>query len=246
MTVVTPRILVVSGSRICRRVVEMTFADQPVELDIATTCEAAIAAWDDRPAAVVLVDLGLEPPGALALVSHVRAHAGDRHVGVLAMAGPADVVDDASYGEAGVDGVLRKPLDSLQLIEAVRDVLRAARAPREDRGAGRDAAQSTPAPVSDAGIVAMGSPDTRLDDADLERVAARVAVIWGGDARREAEVRDVVTARAEGLAAAVAERLVREMAPAVVQEVARLVVADVSERLVREEISRLRAQYRTA
>ena len=231
MTVVIPRVLVVSESRITRRVVEMTFADQPVELVVAITGPAGLAAWDAQPSAVVLADVAMEGTDGLALARRVQATAGTRPAAVLLMAAQHDVVDDAANAAADVRGVIHKPLDSLQLIEAVRDVLRSARPPRP---APVDIAPLVPeveaaAPTAERLSLALDAPPEApsavLDERELERVAARVAALWGGDARHEAE------------------RLVREMAPALVQEVARLVVADVSERLVREEIVRMRSAH---
>lgn len=256
MTVVIPRVLVVSQSRITRRVVEMTFADQPVELVVAITGPAGLAAWDAQPCAVVLADVTMDGTGGLAIAQHVQATAGRRAAAVLLMAGQHDVVDDAANAAADVRGVIHKPLDSLQLLESVREALRTARPPRPAPaaavlpvGTALAAASETvlaSAPEAHALPEAPGAPGSSeaervapamaaapeppaaaLDDQDLERVAARVAALWSADARHEARV----------------DALVREMAPALVQEVARLVVADVSERLVREEIARLRSAH---
>lgn len=104
MTVVIPRVLVVSESRITRRVVEMTFADQPVELVVAITGPAGLAAWDAQPFAVVLADVAMDGTGGLALARHVQAKAGSRPAAVLLMAGQHDVVDDAANAAADVRG----------------------------------------------------------------------------------------------------------------------------------------------
>ncbi len=273
MTVVTPRVLVVSESRITRRVIEMTFADQAVDLVLSASGQEGVEAWDAAPAAVVLADASMAPPDGLAVARHVQATAGARPAAVLLMAGQSDPVDAAAMADADVRGVIRKPLDSLQLIDAIRDVLRTARAPRPPQSLTPQVAASLgdATPAADAPDPA---PDTAMRDAsrdeapmvlcddDLERVAARVAAIWSGDARHAAAVQALVSARVDDLAevsaasaaAAVerlapaaaseaADRLVRELAPALVQQVARLVVTDVSERLVREEIARLRSQH---
>ncbi len=274
MTVVTPRVLVVSESRITRRVIEMTFADQPVELVLSASGQEGVEVWDASPAAVVLADVTMAAPDGLALARHVQATAGARPAAVLLMAGQSDSVDAAAMADADVRGLIRKPLDSLQLIDAIRDVLRTARAPRSSQPStpqvaaspgeatpAADAPDPGPAPEAVTAAPREESPVTLIDD-DLERVAARVAAIWSGDARHDAAVHALVAARADDLAAAsaafaaaaverlapaaaseAAERLVRELAPALVQQVARLVVADVSERLVREEIARMRSAH---
>lgn len=263
MTVNSPRVLVVSESRITRRVVEMTFADQPLELVMAPSGAAGLDAWQARPAAVVVVDLTMEPPDGLAVARHLADHGGG--VPVIAMAGQNDAVDEVALADAGVRGVLRKPLDSMQLVDAVRAALRDGRrlapaaapwpvavAPAEATSAPMEAAWDAPDAVDalehdSGGSGQAPAPAPALTDADLERVAARVVAIWTGDQAREERVSTLVNERVDRVVpaatTAAAERLVRELAPAVVAEVARLVVADVSERLVREEIARMRAAH---
>jgi CheY-like chemotaxis protein len=294
MTVTTPRLLVVSESRITRRVIEMTFADQSVDLVSATTGPDGLAEWERQPATIVIADLVMDGLDGLGLARQLADRGGDASPAVLLLASQTDMVDEAAIAAAGVRAVLRKPLDSLELVEAVR----AARcSPRPTRDGVSPAASSSVAalppavepaahPVPDAAPVATPAmvapadePSTAgrpaaadagpadaaaaawpdLRDADLERVAERVAAIWSGDVRREERVTALVAERAGQLAATsaaaavervapvaaseAAERLVRELAPRLVAEVARLVVADVSERLVREEIARLRAAH---
>jgi len=263
MTVAPPRVLLISESRITRRVVEMTLADQQVDLVSAGTSQEGLAAWNEQAAAVVLADLAMDaPPDGLGIARHVHAHAGERPVAVLLMAAPNDPVDDAAMAAAGVRAVIRKPLDSLQLIEAVRGAMRANRTtqapwapPALPEAPGPTEAGAEEAPAVDMTASAVPRP---LRDDDLERVAARVAAIWSGDEHHERRMAALLTERAEQAAAAsavataervapaatseAAERLVRELAPALVAEVARLVVADVSERLVREEIARMRSE----
>ena len=270
MTVTTPRLLVVSESRITRRVVEMTFADQAVELVTASTGPDGLAEWERHPAAVVIADLAMDGLDGLSLARTLADRAGERAPSVLLMAGQNDVVDDAAVVAAGVRAVLRKPLDSLQLVDAVRSATRAGRpaepppASEAVAAAGLVEAASVPgpavAPVTvPEPVVAASGAGVDLGDEDLERVAARVAAIWSGDVQREQRVAALMAERAEQVAASsaaaavervapaaaseAAERLVRELAPRLVAEVARLVVADVSERLVREEIARMRAAH---
>lgn len=295
MTVTTPRILVVSESRITRRVVEMSFADQKVELVSAASGAEGLAAWEQQPASVIVADLTMDAPDGLGIAHHVLDRAGDRAPAMILMAGANEAVDDTAMAGAGVRVVLRKPLDSLQLVEAVRAATRTARPapaatspradadrmpvppsaaepaeapavppvepPPPDHGSAfqgeASAAPWPPAPMADVVARDAAAEPVPFDLADeaLERVAARVAAIWSGDAGREERVAALVAERAGRAAASemervapaaaseAAERLVRELAPKLVAEVARLVVADVSERLVREEIARMRAEH---
>ncbi|MEZ5290529.1 MAG: response regulator [Vicinamibacterales bacterium] len=124
MTVSTPRVLVVSESRITRRVVEMTFADQPVELVVAADGRTGVEQWQAKPPAVLVVDFTMGPPDGLTMARQVRDAQGDAAPPVILMAGQGETVDDGVLASAGVRGVLRKPLDSMQLIDAVRGAIR--------------------------------------------------------------------------------------------------------------------------
>lgn len=252
MTVTPPRLLVVSESRITRRVVEMTFADQSVDLVSASTGPDGLAAWQRHPAGIVVADLAMDGLDGLSLSRRLLDEGGDHAPAVILLVGQSEAIDDAAMAAAGVRAVLRKPLDSLQLVEAVRAATRPGRAqdvPTPPAAMIAEPAAAAVADVAPEAAVAIvdalpapsfaalddAAPAPTLRDEDLERVAARVAAIWSGDVAR---VAPAATSEA-------AERLVRELAPKVIAEVARLVVADVSERLVREEIARMRADHGT-
>lgn len=248
MTVTPPRLLVVSESRITRRVVEMTFADQSVDLVSASTGLEGVAEWHRHPAAIVVADLAMDGLDGLGLARQLQEAGGEHPPAVILLAGQNDAVDDITMAAAGVRAVLRKPLDSLQLVDAVRAATRPTRAPEpvapvasahvDDAPSAASAASDDVAPAglrTPTEAMPVATPAVDLRDEDLERVAARVAAIWSGDVARVAPA----------AASEAAERLVRELAPQVIAEVARLVVADVSERLVREEIARMRAGHGT-
>jgi CheY-like chemotaxis protein len=253
MTVNTPRLLVVSESRITRRVVEMTFADQPVELVSATTGPDGLAEWERHPAAVVIADLVMDGLDGLSLARALADRGGEQAPAVLLMAAQSDVIDDAAMAAAGVRAVVRKPLDSLQLVDAVRAATRAGRPPEPPAAVAAVpvAAPWAPAtavsgPVSDdsadhdraATATAVAPPDVTLRDEDLERVAARVAAIWSGDVAREDRVTALVAERAGQLAATSAAAAVERVAPAAASEAAERLVRELAPRLV-AEVARL-------
>lgn len=254
MTVASPRVLLISESRITRRVVEMTFADQPVDLVTSSTSQEGLAAWEHAPAAVVLADFATDaPPDGLALARQLHARAGERPVSVLLMAGQHDHVDDRELAAAGIREVLRKPLDSLQLIEAVRGAVRATRnqAPWAPPAVPDVVAPvegvvdpSVPPPAADIPeeTPAMNSAEHDLPyplrDEDLERVAARVAAIWSGDEDRERRLASMLADRAGQAAAATAAAAAERVAPAATSEAAERLVRELAPALV-AEVARL-------
>lgn len=255
MTVATPRVLVVSESRITRRVAEATFADQDVELVLASNGQQGLEMWAAQPASVVVVDLTMEPPDGLTVARQVGASAVPP--AVIALAGQNDAVDEDAVADAGVRALLRKPLDSKQLMEAVHTALRtpapAAHPARAEAQAEVPTAPWTPAPVEpevvdDAFLPPSVPPAEALErwgalapapapaepaaaagaltDDDLERIAARVMALWSSSFGGGAPVADKLTERAERVAA--------DSASAVVEKVAPQAAAAAAERLVRE------------
>ena len=140
MTVATPRVLVVSESRITRRVVEMTFADRAVAargVRGRARCHRRLA-----DAAAGSADRRHRHGRARRLrrwrASCAATPPAPRRP-VLLLAGQSDVIDEPAVVEARVSAVLRKPLDSHQLVDAVRQALRAGPPPAAapDRRTGR-------------------------------------------------------------------------------------------------------------
>ena len=257
MTVTPPRLLVVSESRITRRVVEMTFADQSVDLVSAATGPDGLAEWQRHPAAIVVADLAMDGLDGLSLARQLLDQGGDRAPATILLAGQHDTVDDAAMAAAGVRAVLRKPLDSLQLVDAVRAATRPARS--ADGGAAAANVVNVPAiPTADSEVT-MSSAATALDgpspltglagelhpppaldlrDEDLERVAARVAAIWSQDVAHEARMAAMVAERAEQNAAGSVAAAVERVAPAVATEAAERLVRELAPQVI-AEVARL-------
>lgn len=257
MTVATPRVLVVSESRITRRVAEATFTDQDVELVLASNGQQGLEMWAAQPASVVVVDLTMEPPDGLTVARQVGAS--PVPPAVIALAGQNDAVDEDAVADAGVRALLRKPLDSKQLMEAVHTALRtpapAAHLARAEAQAEVTTAPWTPAPVE---------PEV-VDDAFLPPPVPPAEALerWGGPVVAPAPAPPAPAAAAGGLtdddleriAARVmalwsssfgagapvaeklterAERAAADSASAVVEKVAPQAAAAAAERLVRE------------
>jgi DNA-binding response OmpR family regulator len=209
MSVATPRVVVVSESRITRRVVEMTFADQPLQLAVFAAGQDAVDDWQTRPPAVLIADIALQSTDGYALARELRAHAAGQKSAVLLLAGQSDTVDDAAVADAQVSAVLRKPLDSHQLIDAVRQALRTGPPPPVAVAQPVSAAAAVVAAAGSA--VAVAEPEPLPDDAgaaatrEAQVAADDVALLLGresvldGDTTAGAWVDDT-TAAADGLA----------------------------------------------
>lgn len=262
MSVVTPRVVVVSESRITRRVVEMTFADQPLQLAVFTAGSAAVDDWQARPPALLIADVAMQAPDGYALAHELRAHPAGDKASVILLAGQADVVDEPAVAAARVSAVLRKPLDSNQLVDAVRQALRSGPPPAVESvfqpvasGAAAVAVamiESEPAAAASPsdGAEPGGLADTfhalldveqglrpslappSFGDDEVNRIALRVAGIVATDAALAARIELAIVGRAEPAVASAAEREAARLAPELVAAIADRVVREIAATLV--------------
>lgn len=178
MSVATPRVLVVSESRITRRVVEMTFADQPLQVAVFGDGAAAADDWQTRPPAVLITDIALQATDGYTLARTLRAAPSGEKACVILLASQADGVDEAAVAAVRASAVLRKPLDSHQLIDAVRQALRT----------GPPAAVAAPAAVETPAVGAAAAVIDATAEVEMPAlVAVAVAGGGGGVAVAEAE-----------------------------------------------------------
>jgi CheY-like chemotaxis protein len=161
----------------------MTFADQPLQLAVFAAGSAAVDDWQVRPPAVLIADIAMQPPDGYALARELRAHPAGDKAAVILLAGQTDVVDEAAAAETRASAVLRKPLDSHQLIDAVRQALRSGPPPAVVPVGQPAAVASTATAVAaavaepEAGVATAPPP---LDvEPDVQGVVADVARVMG-------------------------------------------------------------------
>lgn len=263
MAVDIPRVLVVSESRITRRVAEATFADQNVDVALASTGQQGLDAWATQAAAVVVVDLSLESPDGLTVARQVAA--ASPSPAVIALAGPNDAVDEDAVAAAGVRALLRKPIDSKQLMDAVWAALlapseMATPRPRSAMPVDPPTAPWSPAPMMpmvDDGLLPAVPPGEALErwgvpppEAAVPPVPgsaeAGVSTLTDDDLERVAarvmalwESRLATGASAGEMLTLHAEHVAADSATAALERVAPQAAAAAAERLVRELAPRL-------
>jgi len=184
MSVATPRVLVVSESRITRRVIEMTFADQPLQLAVFADGTAASDDWQARPPAALIADIAMQAPDGYALAAMLREQPAGEKACVILLAGQADVVDEAAVAAVRASAVLRKPLDSHQLIDALRQALRAGPPAAVEAaivGAAVEAQVQVAVAAGGGGVAVADAipPDAGAATGDAPIAAAGVALLIG-------------------------------------------------------------------
>src|SRR3954470_7299270 len=117
------KLLLADDSETIQRVIEMTFADEPVDVATVSDGEAAIARLAVDPPDIVLADIGMPGRDGYQVAMRVRQTPSLAHIPVVLLTGAFDPVDYGRAREVGCAGVLVKPFDPQMLIARVRQLL---------------------------------------------------------------------------------------------------------------------------
>jgi CheY-like chemotaxis protein len=165
-------LLLADDSVTIQRVIELTFADEDINVFAVSDGDQAIEKIDADPPDIVLVDVGMPGRSGFDVARHIKGSPRLQHIPVLLLTGAFEPVDEATAASAGCDGVLAKPFEPQLVISRVKDLL--------GRSGGSDLVDSAPAPSHPAAV----------DPAP----AARTPDVWGeppappADAARPAQV----------------------------------------------------------
>jgi CheY-like chemotaxis protein len=141
------KLLLADDSVTIQRVIELTFADEDVQVIAVGDGKQAIERIEaDRPD-IVLADVGMPERDGYEVAAFVKNTPHLSHIPVLLLTGAFEPVDEKRASDVGCDGVLAKPFEPHMVITRVKELLAdasagpAARARRmEDPGAGRPGA----------------------------------------------------------------------------------------------------------
>jgi serine/threonine protein kinase len=113
-------VLVASGDRAARTMIEATLAEGRVAVAGAGDAERALDQAQANPPGLAFVDSEL-PGGALELCEQLRAADEATATRIVMLVGRGARVDRAAAASAGIDDFLPKPFSALQLMAKVRD-----------------------------------------------------------------------------------------------------------------------------
>ncbi len=170
------KLLLADDSVTVQRVIELTFADEGVEVTSVGDGEQAIAHLDrDRPD-IVLADIGMPRRDGYEVAAHIRRSPELAHIPVVLMTGAFEQLDEARAGQVRCDAVLAKPFEPHMVIAIVRQLL--------NREPGTTpAAPQLPEGEADAGSAAGAPTSGSLDDY-LERLDEALSAATGATPAR--------------------------------------------------------------
>lgn len=162
------RLLLADDSITIQKVIELTFADEKIDVVAVSDGEQAIARLANDRFDIVLADIGMPIKDGFEVAAFVKAHPGLQHVPVILLTGAFDPVDDARVAAVGAAAVLAKPFEPQVLVSRVRELLQSAKpAPAASTAAPSEtAAPRSVAPLPSAPQGAKSSVDEYFDHLD--------------------------------------------------------------------------------
>jgi CheY-like chemotaxis protein len=122
-TNVTHTLLLADDSVTIQRVIELTFADEDVQVVAVSDGDQAIARLESAPPDIVLADIGMPGRNGYEVARYVKQSPKLSHIPVVLLTGAFEPVDQVRATEVGCDGVLAKPFEPQLVIGRVKELL---------------------------------------------------------------------------------------------------------------------------
>lgn len=117
------KLLLADDSVTIQRVIELTFADENVQVvAVGNGQEAIDRIQRDRPD-IVLADVGMPERNGYEVAAFVKANPTTAHIPVVLLTGAFEPIDEGRARSAGCDGVLVKPFEPQIVIGRVKELL---------------------------------------------------------------------------------------------------------------------------
>jgi CheY-like chemotaxis protein len=120
---VTRTLLLADDSVTIQRVIELTFADEDVQVVAVGDGDQAIARLEERPPDIVLADIAMPGKNGYEVASYIKQSERLAHIPVLLLTGAFEPVDQRRVAEVRCDGVLAKPFEPQFVIGRVKELL---------------------------------------------------------------------------------------------------------------------------
>lgn len=119
-----PKLLLADDSATIRKVVELTFVDEGIDVFAVADGDAAMLKFVEVQPDIVLVDVEMPGPSGYQICEMIKQDEATRHIPVLLLVGSFEPFDQNEAERAGADGFLTKPFHSIRdLVARVWDLL---------------------------------------------------------------------------------------------------------------------------
>src|SRR5205085_6324585 len=117
------KLLLADDSVTIQRVIELTFADEDVQVIAVGNGQDAIDRVQRDPPDIVLADAGMPEQNGYEVAAFIKGQPAYAHIPVVLLTGAFEPVDEARARSVGCDGVLVKPFEPQIVISRVKDLL---------------------------------------------------------------------------------------------------------------------------
>jgi len=117
------KLLLADDSVTIQRVIELTFADEDVQVIAVGDGQKAIERIEAERPDIVLADVGMPERDGYEVAAFVKGTAHLAHIPVLLLTGAFEPVDEQRASAVGCDGVLAKPFEPHMVITRVKELL---------------------------------------------------------------------------------------------------------------------------
>jgi CheY-like chemotaxis protein len=168
------KLLLADDSVTIQRVIELTFADEDVQVIAVGNGQQAIERAEREKPDIVLADIGMPERDGYEVAAFIKSHPSLSQVPVVLLTGAFEPIDEARARAVGCDGVLVKPFEPQMVISRVKDLL-SGRRPSNMWSSG-PAAQG---PIRPAAVVpaAADAPSNESLEAYFDRLDAAFSSI---------------------------------------------------------------------
>jgi len=122
-TKVPYKLLLADDSVTIQRVIELTFADEDIQVIAVSDGDQAIARLDADPPDIVLADVGMPGRDGYEVAAYIKQSPLLSHIPVVLLTGAFEPVDQTRANAVGCDGVLAKPFEPQLVIGRVKELL---------------------------------------------------------------------------------------------------------------------------
>ena len=117
------KLLLADDSVTIQRVIELTFADEDVDVIAVGDGQQAIQQVQSERPDIVLADVGMPERDGYEVAAFIKKSPELAHIPVLLLTGAFEPIDEARARAAGCDGVLVKPFEPQLVIARVKDLI---------------------------------------------------------------------------------------------------------------------------
>ena len=117
------KLLLADDSVTIQRVIELTFADEDVEVTTVGDGQLAIDRLDADPPDIILADVDMPKRDGYEVAAYVKSRPKLAHIPVVLLTGAFEPIDQARAVAAGSSDVLAKPFEPQMVINRVKELL---------------------------------------------------------------------------------------------------------------------------